>query len=156
MYMSVPQQEILKYWTRYFVDHDQLPARADLSMRKLGRHVSDMAILEVDKNPVDFKIRLLGTSVEQFVRNNYTGSRVSAIPGNGPQSPFWQYLLHVLSNAKPDFLKVPCTCPDARVNTTGTLYLPLASDHKHMDMILLVPQIMNPVAALHVNSAMVH
>lgn len=67
----------------------------------------------------DFRYRLLGTEVERFARDRYTGRCTSQIPGHGPGNRIHALYVSALECQKPVGMRLPyvgtySTCTSAR------------------------------------------
>ncbi|WP_262692076.1 PAS domain-containing protein [Kordiimonas aestuarii] len=138
MNMSEPQQRMLSHWTKLSMRGGNLPSRADMRLQDIGRYASKIIIIDVKDDPLDYEYRLIGQEVAEELDRDYTGSRFSDVPGKGPGSSFWEHVTQTRDEAKPNFWTELCGIVKAGEKETGILYLPLASDHKTPDKIMLV------------------
>jgi hypothetical protein len=154
--MSESQQALLKHWSGYHLDNGKLPSRHDFSLRDLGKHVTNLVIVDVKLDPLDFEYRLVGTSVAEFLYKDYTGARFSSIPGKGRDSKVWSFLQKAYEDGTPHYFEVPYVGPQLGRSTVYTLYLPLASDHRHVDKLMLIPHFDSRTAIIHVGMQTLH
>ncbi|WP_417449875.1 PAS domain-containing protein [Kordiimonas sp.] len=138
MNMSEPQQRMLSHWTKLSMRRGDLPSRADMKLKDIGRYASKIIIIDVKDDPIDYEYRLIGQDVADELNRDYTGSRFSDVPGKGPGSSFWEHVTRTREEAKPNYWTELCSIVKAGEKETGILYLPLASDHKTPDKIMLV------------------
>lgn len=131
------QEIILNYWKSLCPDEpDTLPARSDISPQDLGRHVSSIIIMDVLNDPLNFRYRLVGTYVRDFLYEDYTGKSFLELNGKGPESQIWQLYDRTRLRRRPIYCEVPYVGPKADFMKSSTLYLPLASDHHTVDKII--------------------
>lgn len=156
MQMSDSQQALLKHWSEYLLEKGSLPSRNHFSLKDLGRHVANIVIVDVKADPLDFEYRLVGTSVAEFMYEDYTGSRLSGIPGKGRNSKVWSFLQKTYEDGTPHYFQVPYIGPREGRESVYTLYLPLASDHHNTDKLLLVPHYDIKTAIIHVGLQTLH
>jgi|GEM_PF-1956495 len=156
MHMSESQQALLKHWSEYHLHKGGLPSRNEFSLRTLGKHVTHIAILDVKPNPLDFEYRLIGTSVVDHLYKDYTGERLSMIPGKGPESRLWSFMRQTYEDGQPHYFEVPYVGPKLGHESVYTLYLPLASDHHRTDKIMIVPHYSSRTAVIHVGLQVLH
>lgn len=156
MHMSDAQQVVLKRWSDYHLENGGLPSRKHFSLKDLGRHVTNIVIVDVKDDPLDFEYRLVGTSVAEYMHQDYTGSRLSSIPGKGRDSKFWACLKNAYEEGTPRFFHVPYIGPRQVQDSVYTLYLPLATDHHTIDKLLLVPHYDTKTAIIPVGLQTLH
>ena len=139
MQLTEAQESLLLHWKRVQEQHGGIPARNDFSMRDLGRHVPNIVVLDIIEDPDDFRYRLIGSTVVDQLHKDYTGQCLSELPGKGPDSILWHNMAAARDTKKPQYLEVPYVGPKKdQAKTAYTLYLPLASDHKKPDKLMLV------------------
>lgn len=138
MRMTEAQQSLLLHWKHMREKRGGLPARGDFRLQDLGRHVTDIVVMDILEEPADFRYRLIGTHASEYLNRDYTGKTLSSLPGKGPGSKIWENLNTAKHSKEPQHLKVPYVGPQAAFKVAYTLYLPLASDHKHPDKLILV------------------
>ncbi len=143
MELSDAQSTLLTYWSQWQQENGgQLPARRDMDVRNNQRHFSYVVVFDVLKDPLDFKYRLVGTSVRQNTFGDYTGKTLRSMDGKGPGSKIWKFLTTTLETKKDQFRKVPYVGPNKDFMKSSLLFLPLASDHIMIDKIFLVSHFM--------------
>jgi len=138
MHMTETQQSLLLHWKHMREKRGGLPARGDFRLQDLGRHVTDIVVMDILEGPEDFRYRLIGTHASEHLNRDYTGKTLSSLPGKGPGSKIWENLNIAKRSKEPQHLQVPYVGPQAIFKEAYTLYLPLASDHKHPDKLILV------------------
>ncbi len=139
MKMGDVQDEILRYWLKNCPDGSGVyPSRQDIKVSDLRRRMAHIAILDVESEPTDFRYRLIGTRLRDFLHRDYTGDSLSELEGKGPGSEIWSIFDKVRQSGSPLYCQVPYVGPKADFKQASSLYLPLASDHKTIDKIMEV------------------
>jgi len=139
MKMGDVQDHILRYWLKACPLKGGLyPRRNDIKVTDLRSRMADVAILDIETNPLDFRYRLIGTRLCEFLHRDYTGQKLSELNGKGPGSEIWNILERVKDSGSPLYCEVPYVGPKADFRQASTLYLPLATDHNTIDKIMLV------------------
>lgn len=139
MKMGDAQDHILRYWLKACPSKNGLyPSRQDIKISDLRNRMTKVAILDVETDPLDFRYRLIGTRLCDFLHRDYTGYALSELEGKGPGSEIWSILEQVKTSGSPLYRTVPYVGPKATFKQASTLYLPLASDHNTIDKIMLV------------------
>lgn len=140
MKMAQMQEDTLAYWRSVSRKcDDKIPARRNMQEQHLGRIMAHVIIADVLSAPLDFKYRLVGTHLVDYLNADYTGKCLSELEGKGPDSKLWQLMEHVLKIQRPIFCNIPYVGPKSDFMRVATLYLPLASDHQTIDKIMAVP-----------------
>lgn len=139
MKMSDVQDHVLRYWLKNCPDSGGVyPSRQDIKVSDMRRRMAHIAILDIETDPVDFRYRLIGTRLCEFLSRDYTGEKMSNLEGKGPGSEIWAIFERVMQSGDPLYCKVPYVGPKADFKQASSLYLPLATDHKTIDKIMLV------------------
>jgi len=139
MKMGDVQDEILRYWLKLCPSTDGVyPSRKDIKVTDLRNRMAHIAILDVETDPLDFRYRLIGTRLREFLHRDYTGQSLSELEGKGPGSEIWTIFDRVRTSGDPLYCQVPYVGPKADFKQASTLYLPLASDNNTIDKIMLV------------------
>ncbi len=135
--LSPVQQEFLAYWRQKAGDQIA-PRRRDLDVLDVPKLMPHVIIFDVLSDPLDFRYRLVGTTVREMSRNDYTGLKLSEIDGRGPGSKVWSMLDQVRENQKPAFYAVEYMGPKRDFRKLDDLFLPLVDDRLETDMIMIV------------------
>lgn len=139
MKMSDVQDEVLRYWLKTCPSEGGVyPNRKDIKINDLRNRMAHIAILDIENDPVDFRYRLIGTRLCEFLYRDYTGESLSELGGKGPGSEIWAIFDRVKTRGTPLYCEVPYVGPKADFKQASSLYLPLASDHNTIDKIMEV------------------
>ncbi len=132
---------LLGYWDRIRGDR-LIPSRKDfdpVDIPRLLPHVILVEVLrnELDKTFQDFKFRLIGTHVEERMRDRYTGRRLSEIEGKVPGSDVWETYCAVKKEKKPKAISLNYVGPMENVKESREIFLPFSSGGYQVDFILV-------------------
>ncbi|UTW56374.1 PAS domain-containing protein [Kordiimonas sp. SCSIO 12610] len=137
--LSKAQEVFLANWFSHCERQDRyLPQRSDFHPAEFGVHMKNVVVFDISKNPTDFQYRLFGTAVRANSDQDYTGQALSTIKGKGPESELWNALIEVRDSQKPVYKAMPYVGPSQDYKHLTVLFLPLSSDNKSCDKILLV------------------
>jgi len=115
-----------------------LPARGDFDpLIEVPDLVPHMMLKDVRRQPLDFRYRLIGTSIRHHLEHDLTGQWMSAIPGQGPGNPLWNAHAEVIAQRLPVFLRPAYTGPHNEFLQVESVILPLAGDHETVDMLMI-------------------
>ncbi|NVJ97702.1 MAG: PAS domain-containing protein [Alphaproteobacteria bacterium] len=139
MTMSNTQTYILRHWRNIQATSGSLPTRQDFTLRALGKHAAEIAILQVRTDPEDFEYSLIGTSLSDLIQDTKTGAALSEKSDCGRGSAFWHGATKAMSTREPNMARVAFVGPDGRRRILRTLYLPLADGKGAPEKLMLVP-----------------
>lgn len=114
-----------------------LPARAKIDPVDIPPLLPHVIIHGVQRKPIDFVYRLIGTEARRHMAADRTGQWMSAIPGQGPGSQIWLNLLNVAASGQPIVNHTPYVGPHRDFVRMESVQLPLAADGVTVDMILV-------------------
>lgn len=135
--ISPINQAALDYWRSLCSDRG-VPARADLQLEDMVDILPNIVLLDVLRDPLDFRYRLIGTRIEEFMAEPYTGRRLSEIPHQAPPSEIWRSCERAVSTAAPIYDDAPYVGPKKDLVTPEAMLLPLADDGITVNMLLVV------------------
>ena len=114
------------------------PARADfdplLEQPELSRN---MVLVQVERVPLDFRYRYIGTRVRENMSAEWTGKRMSEIPMQRAPNPIWQHHLWVLEHRRPRFYRPAYLGPFKEFKFIESAQLPLGPDGSEIDMMMV-------------------
>lgn len=134
-------EQLLGYWDRIRGDR-LIPSRKDFDPVDIPRLLPYVILVEVVRNELDrtfqdFKFRLIGTHVEERMRDRYTGRRLSEIEGKGPGSEVWETYCAVKKEKKPKAISLNYVGPMENVKESREIFLPFSSGGNQVDFILV-------------------
>jgi len=127
----------LDYWNAKRGDRP-MPARADLDPTEMIAFLPNVILLDVLREPLDFRYRLIGTMVEEHMSQPYTGRRFSEFEGQRQGSRIWTNSERVLTERRPVRTDVPYIGPKRDFTTIEDVMMPLSADGESVDVIFIV------------------
>jgi hypothetical protein len=129
-------QAALDYWHDVSGDRP-MPARDDLSLGEMVDFLPNLILLDVLREPLDFRYRLIGTRIEEFMAEPYTGRCLSEIPHQAPPSAIWSNCEKAVEAAAPIIDDAPYVGPKKDIVTPEALLLPLSVDGSAVEMLMV-------------------
>jgi hypothetical protein len=127
----------LAYWNEKRGDR-LMPARADLDPMEMIPFLPNVILIDVLREPLDFRWRLIGTIVEEHMSMPYTGRRFSEFEGQREGSRIWSCSERVLTERRPVPTDIPYIGPKSDFTTIQDVMMPLSSDGESVDVIFIV------------------
>ena len=125
-----------EYWLEKKGDRP-FPARADfdpfIEQPKLSRN---MVLLDVERDPLDFRYRYIGTTVRENMAAEWTGKRMSEIPIQRAPNPIWQHHLWIVEHRRPRFYRPTYVGPHNGFKFVETAHLPLGQEGGEIGMMM--------------------
>ena len=134
---SVLLRRAYRYWRSKCGDR-AMPSRSDIDPIEMAGFLPNLALLDVQWQPLDFRYRVIGTAIDYHSSAPHTGQWVSEIPGRAPPSRVWDNLRRVAESGTPSDSSVPYVGPHRDFVETAQITLPLSQDGSLVDMLLLV------------------
>ena len=99
--ISPTNQMSLAYWEDLRAGRP-MPARADLHPRNMVPFLRCVILLDVLRDPLDFRYRLIGTKVTQeMIFNDHTGRTMTDLPHQNPESRIFTNCHLVVESGQP-------------------------------------------------------
>jgi hypothetical protein len=99
--MEQSLQDALTYWENKRAGR-RMPARRDLDpVFEIPTLLRWIILVDVLRDPLDFRYRLIGSGVVDRSRRNYTGKLFSELAHIGPDSLLWKQRAAVVEKAAP-------------------------------------------------------
>ena len=130
-------QQALAYWNEKR-GRRSMPARADLDPMEMIPILPHVILIDVLRDPLDFRYRLIGTLVEDHMSAPYTGRRFSEFEGQREGSRIWTCSERVISEKQPVRSDIPYIGPMREFTTIEDIMMPLSSDGEAVDVIFIV------------------
>jgi hypothetical protein len=125
------------YWDSKRNGHS-VPARSAFDpLLEIPGLVRFMMLKDVRYNPLDFRYRLVGTGLRAHMTTDWTGKFMSDVEYQRPPSTIWDYHKQVAESGAPLFIKPNYVGPHKDYLFIESVMLPLAEDHRHVDMIMI-------------------
>lgn len=140
------------YWDSKRGDR-AMPARADLDPVEMKAFLPHIVLTDVLHNsapdlPLDFRYRLMGTTVDAHMSRRFTGLRLSELPAQQQGSQIWQNFSDVVEARQPRLHRVPYVGPHKDFLSLIDLVLPLSDDGRSVTMLVslvdFIPREVNP------------
>jgi hypothetical protein len=116
---------------------DLIPGRADIDPLDIPALLPQVILLDVRRDPWDFRFRLIGTNVVHHLAADLTGKWMAAIEHMAPPSRTYNSCVEVASAGKPSRSDTPYVGPHRNYVRAEDIILPLASDGTTPDMLLV-------------------
>lgn len=140
--------QALEHWKK-LKGENVIPLRSMFDPLDVPSLLPHLLMVEVDRgaeNPdmlgdldvKDFRFRLVGTYIDDRVKESYTGKRLSEIEGKGPGSALWNAYSEVASEKKPKVLSLNYIGPADGVKKSWEIFLPLSAQGERVDFILVL------------------
>ncbi|NQW09947.1 MAG: PAS domain-containing protein [Alphaproteobacteria bacterium] len=126
----------LDYWSAKR-DGSVLPGRADIDPLEMHGFLLNIVLLDVLRDPLDFRYRLVGGTVRSHLNDNLQGRSMRAIPHQAPPGDIFDSCQRVVETREPRSSEAPYVGPHRGFLVSEDLMLPLASDGREVDMLLL-------------------
>ena len=127
--------QALTYWESK-LDGRQMPARRDFDPVFEIPHLLPWVILvDVLRDPLDFRYRLIGTGIAAQAHRDHTGCRFSELTRVGPGSVVWKDRLAVIDTRMPKMTAPAYIGRDKLIQSVSGVHLPLSDDGEMVNMI---------------------
>lgn len=113
-----------------------MPARGEIDPLDIVPALPNLIIFDVQRDPLDFRYRLIGTEIDKHSSHSYTGYKVTEIPHRAPPSTVWENLTMVTKEKVPSCQRVPYVGPGYDFTETRQVLFPLSDDGQTVDHLL--------------------
>ena len=121
-------------------DGRRMPARRDIEPTEIMELLPYVVLIDVERNPVDFRYRLMGTAVAARFGHDHTGARFSALPQQSPGTEVWNTATRILQEKRPIVSHVPYVGFNRWIQNYRDISMPLSEDDDAVNMIFGVLQ----------------
>jgi hypothetical protein len=119
----------LDHWRSLRGGDRSLPRPEDLDPVAIPRQVfSNSELVEVLRDPLDFRYRLIGTEIYSISQKGYSGLKVSEIPTQAPPSRMFDFFALACERGVPLCARLPYIGPDSFVDSIRNLLLPFGEE----------------------------
>lgn len=125
------------YWQSKCRD-GRMPGRADIRPEELTQTLPHVMLIDVKRDPWDFRYRLVGTRIAEKMFRDRTGEWFSATRQTDASSRAFRRVQHVAETAKPISGVLSYFGPSDDFEELCDLVCPLGSDGRTVDMIFAV------------------
>jgi hypothetical protein len=131
-------EDALTYWESKRAGR-RMPARRDLDpILEVPKLVPWIVLVDVLRDPLDFRFRLVGSGVVDRSQGNRTGKLFSEVPDFGPGNYLWTHRAAVVETGTPLRSEPPYVGRTRGVRRVADIHLPLSNDDADVNMILTV------------------
>ncbi len=128
---------LIDYWQRKRAG-DRLPGRTAIDPAEMKRVLPQLLLIDVERDPLDFRYRLAGTLTYDIFGFDLTGRRVRDIPPPDWGETVWQSLAVIVETRLPQYVRLDFTTAEGNLRSYRVLRLPLAEDGTTVDCILVM------------------
>ena len=128
-------EELYAYWAR-LRQGGKLPGRGDIHPDDFKRLLPTISLIDVDGEPLDFRLRLAGTGLYGVYGREITGRRLGDVYNAGAADYWRRELVKVVEERRPAVGVHSLAWRGASHISILWLRLPLATNGKDVDMIL--------------------
>ncbi|MGF1593162.1 MAG: PAS domain-containing protein [Kiloniellaceae bacterium] len=114
-----------------------MPARRDIDPAEIARILPHVFLLDVREDPLDFRYRLIGTKMDEYMLGRYTGLWMSQIPHQKAPSRIWANCRQVALQGRPLAGDTPYVGKGKEFLTTEDLIMPLSDDGRRVQMLFV-------------------
>ena len=115
-----------------------MPSRSDIDPIEFPPLLPYVILIDVVREPLDFRYRLVGTQACEIMRGDFTGQFFSKIPGKGRDSALWHGCDAVVSSKAAISWEIPYDGPERFLRSYENVLLPLSNDGFNVTMIFKV------------------
>lgn len=132
-------RRILEYWLSLHPAAGELPGRRHLDPNDIPDLLDSVALIDVARDPIRFRLRLVGTRIVDFRGCDGTGKWMDeALPGFAGTDSYRQYV-EVAETGEPRWIYGQASVSrDRRRGNRERILLPLAADGQTVDMLLVL------------------
>lgn len=124
------------YWQSK-CDGERLPGRADIDPLDIPHLLPQIILLDVVREPWNFRFRLIGTNIVHHLADDWTGKWMTEIGHMAPPSTIFSSCTQVASTGLPLQSETPYVGPRQDYVGAEDIILPLAKDGHTPDMLLV-------------------
>ena len=114
------------------------PSRAAFDPAELRAILPRLLMIDVVQDPLDFRYRLAGTMTYELHGQELTGKSITALRPPEFVATLWADLRELIETAQPQLVLLDFTNQDGYHRLYHVLRLPLSSDGKTIDIILVL------------------
>jgi hypothetical protein len=129
----------LDYWDSKRAGR-HMPARRDIEPTEILELLPFVVLIDVERNPIDFRYRLMGTAVAARFGHDHTGTRFSALSQQSQGSEVWKTATRILQEKRPIVSHVPYVGFNRWIQNYRDISMPLSEDNDTVNMIFGVLQ----------------
>ncbi len=130
-------RQLLDYWRALHPAEHVLPGRQHVDPAAIASLLPQLFLVDVERDPLRFRYRLVGTDYAQMMGRDLTGEYLDAVHPGFP-GPILQHYIEAIDQRRPSYRKGPVMYANAKKNylTVERLIVPLARNGVDVDMIM--------------------
>lgn len=121
------------YWRR--IGNGALPCRADLDPADITRILGNVVLVDVERSPIRFRMRLCGTIVDRLFGRDFTGCYLDELTAEYFERDVLPDYADVVTTHRPHFLQRTVALGDGVWLAYQRLLLPLSDNGTDVDML---------------------
>jgi len=129
----------LDYWDSKRAGR-RMPARRDIEPTEILDLLPYVVLIDVERAPLDFRYRLVGTAVAARFGHDRTGERFSALPQQSEGSEVWKTAVRILEEKRPIVSHIPYVGFNRWIQNYRDISMPLSENNDEVNMIFGVLQ----------------
>lgn len=114
-----------------------IPARRDIDPLDIPSLLPQVVLLDIARDPWNFRFRLIGTNVAYHLSQDWTGSWFREIGHMAPPSRIFNNCMEVATSGEPMRSQTPYVGPHMNFISAEDIILPLADDGRTVNMLLV-------------------
>jgi len=126
--------DLLRYWQ--LVGHGGVPSRADIEPADIPKLLSNVMLIDVQRAPIRFRVRLCGTEVDRLLGRNFTGCYLDDMTVGYFERDILLDYAEVVLHKQPKVARRSILTPGGTWLRYQRLLLPLSSDGWTVDKLL--------------------
>jgi len=136
-------EELFTYWAG-LRKRGSLPRRSDVDPGRIKRHLPTVSLIQVARDPLDYRLRLAGTGLYGLYGGEITGKRLTDVY-NDDAADYWRAELdQIVAERRPRAGEHSMAWRGASHTTLLWLRLPLSTNGRDVDVILGYDAVMAP------------
>ena len=137
---AAPKIQVLyNYWQSIHPDSGGLPGRRHLDPVDIPELLPNIWMIDVQRAPLRFRFRLVGTEVVKFTQRDVTGRWLDEIYPDYENTEAFRRHRDCAENGRPSYRKSGVLSnPGRNYIEAERLYLPLAEDGQEVDIVLVM------------------
>jgi hypothetical protein len=136
-----PRGEVgLAYWQTLRRGR-RIPSRADLDPTEIPRLLPGVILVDVERQPLDFRYRLVGSDIDSISHRPFRGVRFSEVLHMRRGNAIWAQFVRVADSAAPLWSEIGYVGADPFVSRIRHCLMPLGADGETVDMVFAVVDI---------------
>ena len=129
----------LDYWDSKRAGR-RMPARRDIEPTEILDLLPYVVLIDVEREPLDFRYRLVGTAVAARFGHDRTGERFSALLPPAEGGEVWKTAVRILEEKRPIVSHIPYVGFHRWVQNYRDISMPLSENNEVVNMIFGVLQ----------------